>query len=194
MSVVADNLVLAEIYRFLGRSLAYPDQSWLAEGHPAALAALLGELGWQEAVVELATLPADPAQLLEALRIEHTRLFINAFPATIAPPYGSVHLPGGGMLNTAFTEKTREFYRRHGFDLTGAADLADHLPLELEFLALLHEDGDEAAGEEFLAECLRPWFGPFRERVRAGAELPYYRIVVELIDFFIKKEDEEDGY
>lgn len=193
MSVVAANLLLADIYRFLGRSLAYPDQAWLAEGQPAALAELLGELGWEAAIRELQSLPAAPAELLEALRIEHTRLFINAFPATVAPPYGSVHLPGGGMLNTAFTEKTREFYRRYGFDLAGVAELADYLPLELEFLALLGEGGEEAASEEFLAECFRPWFGGFRDRVRAGAELPFYRIVVELIDFFTKVE-EEDGY
>lgn len=193
MSAVAANLLLADIYRFLGRSLAYPDQAWLAEGQPAALAELLGELGWEAAIRELRSLPAAPAELLEALRIEHTRLFINAFPATVAPPYGSVHLPGGGMLNTAFTEKTRAVYRRHGFDLAGVADLADYLPLELEFLALLGEAGEEAASEEFLSECFRPWFGGFRDRVLAGAELPFYRIVVELIDFFTK-EEEEDGY
>lgn len=193
MSEAAAEVLLAEIYRFLGRLLEYPDEAWLADGNPAALAVLLNELGWDEAGRELATLPAAPAELLEALRIEHTRLFINAFPATVAPPYGSVHLPGGGMLNTAFTEKTREFYQGHGFDLAVASDLADYLPLELEFLARLQEAGDEAAGEEFLDGFFRPWFGSFRDRVQAGAELPFYRIVVELLDFFTK-EEEEDGY
>jgi TorA maturation chaperone TorD len=107
----------------------------------------------------------------------------------VAPPYGSVHLPGGGMLNTAFTEKTREFYRRHGFELAVSTDLADYLPLELEFLALLAEAGEEAASVEFLNECFRPWFGQFRNRVVAGADLPVYRICVELINFFTTEED-----
>jgi TorA maturation chaperone TorD len=193
MSEAVANQLLADVYRFLGRSLAYPDPAWLAAGHLVALAELLAELGWDEASRELQSLPAAPAVLLEALCIEHTRLFINAFPATVAPPYGSVHLPGGGMLNTAFTAKTRAFYRRYGFELANGADLADYLPLELEFLARLGEGGEEAAREEFLAECFRPWFGGFLARVRAGAELPFYRIVVELIDFFTK-EEEEDGY
>lgn len=193
MSEAVANQLRSDVYRFLGRLLAYPDPAWLAAGHPAALAELLAELGWDEAIRELQGLPSAPDAFLEALRIEHTRLFINACPATVAPPYGSVHLPGGGMLNTAFTAKTRAFYRRHGFELANEADLADYLPLELEFLALLGEGGEEAASEEFLAECFRPWFVGFRDRVRAGAELPFYRLVVELIDFFTK-EEEEDGY
>lgn len=193
MSEAAANLLLADLYRFLGRSLAYPDRGWLADGHLAALVQLLAELGWDEAIRELESLPADPADLLEALRLEHTRLFINALPATVAPPYGSVHLPGGGMLNTAFTAKTRQFYRQHGFELARGTDLADYLPLELEFLARLGEEGEEAAGEEFLAGYFRPWFGPFRDRVFEGVELPFYRIVVELVDFFTR-EEEDDGY
>jgi TorA maturation chaperone TorD len=193
MSEIVANQLLAGIYRSLGRALAYPDQAWLAEGHPVLLADLLAELGCDEAIRELESLPSEPGALLEALRLEHTRLFINAIPATVAPPYGSVHLPGGGLLNSAFTAKTRAFYRLHGFELANGAELADYLPLELEFLALLGEGGEEAVSEEFLVECFRPWFGVFRERVRAGAELPFYRIVVELIDFFTK-EEEEDGY
>jgi TorA maturation chaperone TorD len=189
MSEAAANLLLANTFRFLARTLAYPDQTWVAQGHVAALVGLLGELGWDEAVGELAALPANPADLLEVLRVEHTRLFINAVPATVAPPYGSVHLPGGGMLNTSFTEKTREFYRRYGFDLAVSTDLADFLPLELEFLALLAEDGAEDASVEFLNECFRPWFGQFRNRVLAGADLPFYRICVELINFFTTEED-----
>lgn len=193
MSETASRPLLADLFRFLGRSLEYPWAAWLDRAHLDGLAALLEALDWQEELAEIRNLPADPAEMLETLQIEYTRLFINGVPAAVAPPYGSVHMHGEGMLNSRSTEMTREFYRQQGFELAAADELADYLPLELEFLALLLESDRESAAESFLREIFRPWFGVFRERVREGAQLPFYRILIELIDFFTK-EEEEYGY
>jgi TorA maturation chaperone TorD len=182
--------LLADLFRFLGRSLEYPREEWLDRDYLQGLVTLLAELGWEDELSELRNLPAAPAALRETLQIEYTRLFINAVPAAVALPYGSVHWRGEGMLNSRSTGKTRGFYRRHGFDLAAAGGLADYLPLELEFLARLVESEREGEAEEFLAELFRPWFGPFRDRVLGGAPLPFYRIIIELIDFFTKEEDE----
>jgi TorA maturation chaperone TorD len=35
-----------------------------------------------------------------AMTWEYSRLFINAFPHVIAPPYGSVYLEKGGLIQT----------------------------------------------------------------------------------------------
>lgn len=193
MSETVSQPLLADLLRFLGRSLEYPRAVWLDLDYLAGFTSLLEELDWQEALAELQSLPAHHANLLEWLQIEHTRLFINGIPAAVAPPYGSVHRRGEGLLNGRSTEKTREFYRRHGFELVESQGLADYLPLELEFLALLLESDQAAEAEVFLREHFRPWFGVFRDRVREGAQLPFYRILIELIDFFTK-EEEEYGY
>ena len=73
------------------------------------------------------------------------------------------------------------------------ADLPDHLVHELEFLALLAEEQDHAGEEEFLQKLFRPWFRKFHIRVTDGAHHPFYRVVVQLIDFFTKEED-KDGF
>ncbi|NTV13362.1 MAG: hypothetical protein HGA96_05450 [Desulfobulbaceae bacterium] len=190
MTEIAADLSRAVVYRFLAGALAYPEKRWMRQGYPAALVEFLAAMGWEEEVAELAGLPVDSEQLLFALQLEHTRLFINAVPQAVAPPYGSVYLPDGGTLNTAFTAGTRDSYRRHGFDLAAGNALADYLPLELEFLAHLHEAGEKGAIGDFLQGCFFPWFGEFRRRVQLGAELPYYRVLVELIDFLTKEEEE----
>jgi len=190
MSETASKSLLADLFRYLGRSLEYPDTSWLDREYLDGFINLLLELDWQPALDEMQGLPAIPANLLEWLQIEHTRLFINGVPATVAPPYGSVYRRGEGMLNGRSTEKTREFYRQHGFDLASPKVLADYLPLELEFLALLLEEERLEAVEEFLSVHFRPWFTTFADRVRQGAQLPFYRILVDLTDFFTKEEEE----
>ena len=193
MSETLSESLLAGIYRLLGCSLEYPQPAWLNREYLEGLAALLKELGWEEELEEIRRLPDNPAELLETLQVEYTRLFINAVPAAVAPPYGSVHRRGEGMLNSGSTEYTRQFYRQHGFDLAETAGLADYLPLELEFLARLLEEGRQETAEEFLTGYFRPWFANFRDRLQAGSPLPFYRILIELIDFFTK-EEVENGY
>ncbi|MBU0674294.1 MAG: molecular chaperone TorD family protein [Proteobacteria bacterium] len=182
--------VQSEIIRFLARSLEYPQSTWLNHHYLDGLSSLLTELGYQNDLTEILALPADSAEALENLQIEYTRLFINGIPATVAPPYGSIYHHGEGMLNGRSTEKTLEYYHSHGFDLADPSDLADYLPLELEFLALLLAENKEAEAREFYQEYLGPWFGAFRQRVREGSRVPFYRILIELIDFFTKEEDE----
>jgi len=193
MAETDTNVLLSELYRFLGCSLAYPRALWLDRPYLDGLAGLLDSLECGEELTEIRNQSTDLPELLESLQIEYTRLFINSVPETIAPPYGSVYRRGEGMLNSISTEKTRQFYRQQGFDLASSTDLADYLPLQLEFLALLLEEGRQDTAEEFLIVHFRPWFAVFRDRVRQGALLPFYRILVELIDFFTK-EEEEYGY
>jgi len=191
MSVVVakEQSLLAKIYNFLARSMRYPDQDWLNDAYLEWLFGLLKELSWSDDLQELRGFVEREPDLLEALQVEHTRLFINAAPQVVAPPYGSVYMRGEGTLMALSTEKTRDFYRRHGFDLASDQEIADHLVCELEFLGMLAEAEKVEDEEVFLRKHFRPWFTIFLSKVNEGADLPFYRIMVKLIDFFTKEDE-----
>ena len=181
--------VLPRIFRFLALSLNYPTADWLNNDYCAALHSMLEGLGWHGDIREIdALIQADP-DIIETLQVEHTRLFINAVPHVIAPPYGSVYMPGEGTLMNKSTELVRQFYRQRGFDLAPGNEIADHLGYELEFLGLLSESGEPADEDLFLQRFFRPWFGIFHDLVIEGADHHFYRVVVRLIDFFTKEEE-----
>ena len=179
---------MAEIYRFLAKSMRYPDSAWMQADYFSALDTFLAELGWDAEAQALRRSLSASAAGLESLQVEHTRLFVNAVPAVIAPPYGSVYLSGDGMLYGPSAEKTKLFYREQGYDLAGEADIPDHLSFELEFLALLAEEGKTREEELFLQQHFRPWFPKFQTRVLQEGRHPFYGLLVNLIDFFTREE------
>ena len=168
--------------------MEFPSASRLDDAYWTALFALLDSVKWQDASDELRRLRAQDTAFLESLQVEYTRLFINAFPQVLAPPYGSVYLSDDGMLYGQSAVLTKQFYRERGFDLPGEADLPDHLTLELEFLAILAAAGEEADEALFLRRHFRPWFPCFRARVLTEVHHPFYRVLVNLIDFFTREE------
>lgn len=179
---------MEDIYRFLSSSMRYPATDWLNEDYFAALYTLLAGLTWHSDHDDLRQAVSNDPDPLETIQVEHTRLFINAAPHVIAPPYGSVYMQGEGTLMNKSTERVRDFYRQRGFDLADGNEIADHLIYELEFLGLLAESGKPEDEELFLEKCFRPWFGKFHDRVIEGADHQFYRVMVRLIDFFTKEE------
>ncbi|MEN8142527.1 MAG: molecular chaperone TorD family protein [Thermodesulfobacteriota bacterium] len=181
--------VLSDIFRFLALSLRYPAAELFDEDYFAALRSLLEGVGWHEDISELDDLIAGDSDIIETLQVEYTRLFINAAPHVIAPPYGSVYMKGEGTIMNRSTERVRDFYRQHGFDLAAGNEIADHITYELDFLSLLAESENREGEEElFLGKFFRPWFGKFHNQVIEGADHHFYRVVVRLIDFFTKEE------
>lgn len=89
----------------------------------------------------------------EAAALEYSRLVLQ-----LVPPYASLFLDDEAMLNSTPAERVELEYRRSGFRILPEwrAGPADHLGLELLFLAQLYEaDGDRAAW--FLDAYLLPW-------------------------------------
>ena len=185
----AATVSLTEVYRFLSLSMQYPDRRWLDDDYISLLYAFLDELGWSDQRTALASLTPLSASMLEALQVEHTRLFINSIPHVLAPPYGSHYLDSGGSLYGATAEKTRNFYRRQGFDLVVAGGIPDSLTLELQFLSFMHEQGHAAEEQEFLRTLFRPWFVKFQACVQKDAHSPFYKVVVRMIDFFTMEDE-----
>ncbi|MBW6519800.1 MAG: molecular chaperone TorD family protein [Desulfoarculaceae bacterium] len=152
---------------------------------------LLGSLGAVTEGKEIRKALEQSSDFIEDLQIEYTRLFINGVPHVVAPPFASVYMDKS--IQGSFALRTLNFYRKKGFAMGEEADLPDNLIHELEFLSLLTEEEDYVGEEEFLSTLFRPWYKCFCPRVAEETRHPYYRMVVTLIDFFTK-EEEEDGF
>jgi putative dimethyl sulfoxide reductase chaperone len=186
MSVEQQNIKHGEIYRFLAQSLKYPDVDWVNNSYWSVLTTLLTELDWLEEREELTTWRDSTSDFLEDLQVEYTRLFINAVPNVLAPPYASVYAHVDGTLYGPIAEKTKDFYKEKGYTLA-QDDIPDHIVYELEFLAILVEQ-DQDGYDTFLDTLFYPWFSKFEEKVIQATEHPFYRTIVKLIDFFTREE------
>ncbi|HIJ79273.1 MAG: molecular chaperone TorD family protein [Desulfobulbaceae bacterium] len=183
-----DSIGMTDIYRFLARSMRYPDAAWMDDQYFAIISNILNGLGWDDESRDLADFLDFSADWLEPIQIEYTRLFVNAVPSVIAPPYGSIYLSADGMLYGPSAVSVKEFYQEKGFELAGEGDLPDHISSELEFLALLAEQGNQADEDLFLNKHFRTWFPKFKEKLLGEVQHPFYRILVKLIDFFTREE------
>ncbi|MGM0372613.1 MAG: TorD/DmsD family molecular chaperone [Halobacteriota archaeon] len=120
-------------------------------------------------------LPGVEAVSLEALRAEHTRLFVGP-GALPCPPYESVYRDEGGQVLGPSTAAVVAWYRTVGVGLDPqVSDLPDHIAVELEFLGHLQRRGDMAAMDRFMAEHPRRWFPTFLDGVETATRVPFYR-------------------
>lgn len=154
---------IAADLRCLSLLFSYPDAAWVALPLPAASGA--------EAAALLARMRAVDAIVLQS---EYVRLFINALPSLPCPPYGSVHLEGSVMGPT--TVQLAACYRRYGLV---CEEVADHIAVECEFLALLHrfagDDTGTAGDRRFLVKHLQSWADGFFDLVDRHDRLGIYR-------------------
>ena len=168
-------------YKFLSRSLAYPNEAFI----PALDEALAKIDASRDAM--LALVAAFERENAEALQAEYTRLFLNGYPRTICPPYESVYLEQRmhGEAAVAVAAAYAEW------EMKVEPGLIDHLATELEFLAFLASaeslDGDMStearkASEEFLQKHLRRWTPQFIADLKAGAKLDCYRMLGEVME------------
>ena len=178
----------AIIYRFCAQSMQYPEADWLTNGYLDKLYMLLDALGGEEEKSLLQTALAGSQNMIEDLQVEYTRLFINGIPHVAASPYGSVYLDK--TLRGKYSDEVLSFYHSLGYRLKNNSDLPDHLIYQLEFLSFLAEDQNRLSEEEFLRRFFLPWFSIFSNRVKGEAHHPFYRIIVTIIDFFTKEEEE----
>ena len=178
----------SSLYSFLALTMRYPDPAFCNEPFFDAFESLLASLDWPAELAELRTWRKKTADPLDDLRTAYTSLFITAAPGTTIPPYASVYLDGDGSLHGRTTERTRDFYRERGFDLRSETEPADHIQFELEFLAALAGEAMFDDEELFLQTLFRPWFVRFQEKSMQEARHPFYRVSIQLIDFFTKEE------
>lgn len=179
---------LADIFAFLALLIRYPEISFFDDELLETLEILLARLDLEKSrqkIIAWKNSVQDP--LLDA-QLEYTRLFINAVPHVIAPPYASVYMDGDMSLQGKTTEKTRDFYRQYGFDIVNSTKPADHIQFELEFLSCLYRQGSFEAGDTFLSSFFIPWFEKFRQKISKELRHPFYLVSLQLITYFVKEE------
>ena len=180
--------LLSEIYGFLALTMRYPDSSFLDGQFLDAYETLLQSLEWEEEYADMQAWRAQTSDFLNDLQIEYTQLFINASPGTTIPPYASVYMDGDRCIQGKTTEKTKDFYRSCGYEVTSSTEPPDHIQHELEFLAALAGENRQEEEALFLRSLFRPWFIRFLKHSIQEARHPFYRVSIQLIDFFTKEE------
>ena len=134
-----------------------------------------------------------------AMAREYTRLFINAFPHVIAPPYGSIYLEKERLVSAKTTSEVLRFYHEAGFTFKeDLHDLPDHIAHELEFMGILAGEESQASGNEkikleeiqmnFLSRFILPWVPTFCEKVAEHSRYPFYHYLGNLTKEFINFE------
>lgn len=126
---------------------------------------------------------------LHALNVEMTRL-LEGPGVTPAPPFASYYLHSGRLMGPAAIG-ARHFYLEWQA-LPDSEDRipADHIALELGFLAHLAgraaEAGDEAAALEasrfFLERHLLPWLGAFTRALAGAAGETFFAVLARFLD------------
>lgn len=192
------------IYNRLSLCYVYPDEKvyasiaageWIG-GFSEALH-LLDEKNFDDCLraIEQAIAGAKEGEQVAMAR-EYTRLFINAFPHVIAPPYGSFYLEKEGLLSVKTTSEVLRFYQEAGFTLKeDLHHLPDHIAHELDFMGILADQEGQASGNEkikleevqmnFLSRFILPWVPTFCQKVAEHSLLPFYRILGDLTQEFI---------
>ncbi len=187
-SLPSVSTTLADIFAFLALLMRYPEASFFDDEFLDTLEDLLKSLDLQPHQERIASWRSSIADQLLDAQVEYTRLFINAAPHLIAPPYGSVYLESERSLQGKSTETTRDFYRRYGFDIINKAEPADHISLELEFLSCLYRQEEVTAAEKFLHTIFLPWFEPFYQQLMPELRHPLYEVSIQLISFFVQED------
>jgi TorA maturation chaperone TorD len=168
--------------------MRYPEPSFCNDQLFDTTESLLDSLDWQTELSAFRQWREQTANHLDDLQIEYTRLFITAAIRKTIPPYASVYMDGDGTLSGRTTELTRDFYRERGYDLIDETEPADHIRFELDFLSALAGEAKFDDEELFLKTLFRPWFVRFQEKSMKEARHPFYKVSIQLIDFFTKEE------
>jgi TorA maturation chaperone TorD len=135
----------------------------------------------------------------QATAREYKRLFTDAFPQVIAPPYGSFYLERNGLVSEKATSEVQRFCHEAGFTLKeDLRDLPDHIVHELEFMGILASEEGQAMGNEkikleeiqmnFLSRFILPWVPAFCNTVVEHSRYPFYHHLSNLTKEFINFE------
>jgi TorA maturation chaperone TorD len=180
-----------DLYGFLAGVFGHPPSLVLVELVQGGLLEELAPLGEGEGLDLLrrfATRHDAPSELARALEVEYTGLFV--LPASgKAQPFESVYLDPEQRLGGPATVAVERAYARAGArPSAGRIHVADHLSVELEFMAFLCGREREAwevseralarrcltLEREFLDTHLSRWVGPFAADVKERASTELY--------------------
>ena len=191
-----------DAYRLLAACFYPPSKELIEEKCCATLADLLASVAPEAARFAGDAAAALADNSLDALAVEHARLFIGPFQL-VAPPYGSIYLDDTKTVMGDSTARVAAFYHNCGLQLAeDFHELPDHFAVELEFISFLafKEREAEIAGnpneaariislqKEFLGRFLIPWLEPFTSAVINDGEAPFYQAIARCTAAFINSD------
>jgi len=198
----------AVIYRFLSRCFSHPDKELLELFDSASPEEFLQS--WRylglDATHNMARIAGwlekcpDREAALQELEREYTRLFVNAHPGVVAPPYSSVYLDKERQVWGAHTAEAARLYGAAGLGIAdNYCDLPDHIGAELEFASYLiqeqQKDGQDSSisapelvsiEKAFLRGHLFKWAPTFFSRVIESSTSTFYQQMALLAHKFIE--------
>jgi putative dimethyl sulfoxide reductase chaperone len=124
----------------------------------------------------------------QELNIEFAKLFLGPFHLRAAP-YGSVYLDDQSQINGPSTLLVQKAYQNHSLQVD-MADAPDHIAIELEFIALLLQDGQNfergSELESFFNSLFKPWIAPFCEKITKGTDNDYFTCLASVLESVTK--------
>jgi putative dimethyl sulfoxide reductase chaperone len=196
---VTVNATREDVYRLLAACYYPPTPALLEENCCASMASLLEGVAADAAQHAADAALAAGNSSVDALAVEHARLFIGPFQL-VAPPYGSIYLDDAKTVMGDSTARVTAFYHACGLHLADDFhELPDHFAVELEFMSYLafKQRGAELSGDtdetarimslekEFLDRFLLPWLEPFTSAIIADGEAPFYQAIARCSAEFI---------
>ena len=188
-----------DVYRLLAACFYPPSKELIEEECCATLAGLLATVAPDAAQYATDAVATSSKSSLDALAVEHARLFIGPFQL-VAPPYGSIYLDDAKTVMGESTARVADFYHTCGLQLAeDFHELPDHFAVELEFMSFLAFKQREAElsgnskevtriaslQQEFLDKFLIPWLEPFTSAIITDAEAPFYQAIARCTAAFI---------
>src|SRR4030043_294460 len=200
----------AVVYRFLSRCFSHPDKELIGLFDSSGLKEFLQS--WRclglESLEDVARVtnwlkewPSQEAALVE-LGKEYTRLFITAFPETVAPPYSSVYLDKERLIWGKSTAEAARLYEAARLSISqDFHDIPDHITAEMEFISYLiveqqkpDQDGVITTRElasiekQFLSDHFFKWVPLFLGSVVEHSRVAFYSGIALLARKFIEYE------
>ena len=128
---------------------------------------------------------------LAQLQVDFTALFINAFPVAKARPFAGWY-EGDAIIMGPSDNRVRQFYSRYGVQCDQLKVPADHIMVELEFMAHMAEQYEEtgdpfyyAAMQEMMHKHLQHWILIFLKNIEENARTHFYsNLAVALVILF----------
>ncbi len=183
-----------EMYRLLARLYrSEVDRALLERLKALSLPAAEGQLGEGWALLG-AWLKGCGDSALEDLAVDYAAAFLAAGSAdgAAAIPCESVYTSKKKIYMQDAWEAVRAVYLQAGLGKAeGFSDLPeDHLALELEYMALLTEQGDSAGALAFLDQHLLNWVPAFAGDIEKYADQDFYKAVGLITAGFLQGERE----
>lgn len=194
----------AVMYRLLGEIFTFPISAGTLQGLMGFQAGPDAPPVFRDALFGMQSrLCEDPDQLLEELNTELSRLLCGPGLSPVVP-YASYYLDSSRALFGPETQAVAKLYRAHGYAPAHPGTPADHIALELEFLAAMAESALVAAERQetaelqrgltvqtgFLKHHLGPFLAWFCSDLRASSSEPFFENAAGLLAEFVAMDTE----